>query len=325
MTLKNHWNFYLEVPSFKTDHFVYLFSIFGHFEIIFVPFNKLYMNFFDLQHYTVIISGIEIAYLDEGDPSGQSLLLLHGVPTWSFTFRNMITDLTGAGYRLIIPDLPGFGRSEKPTDSKFYTFKNVTNILHEFIQTIQIKNMVIYGQDWGALFAMALGAYNEKNVTGLILCNGYIPLGTEKQPITFILWKFIVKYFSFLPVSLIIRVASNTHLTSAEMEGYDFPFKYSGGKTAMIAYPWLLPFRKDSQDEQFSKDIWKIMKAWKKPLMTIFGTGDAISRGGDKIIHALVPGAKLQQHKRIKGGHFLTQDNTEELIRSIIEFKRINT
>lgn len=121
---------------------------------------------------TVEIDGVEIFYREAGDPSAPTLLLMHGFPTSSHMFRNLIADLADE-FHLVAPDYPGFGNSEQPPmDSFEYTFDNLANLMNEFTQELGLDRYSIYLMDYGAPVGFRLASEHPERVDSLIVQNG---------------------------------------------------------------------------------------------------------------------------------------------------------
>lgn len=101
----------------------------------------------------VEVDGLRMAYVDEGPLDGVTLLLLHGEPTWGYLYRRMIPGLVAAGYRVVAPDLIGFGQSDKPTDRAVYTYAQHVAWVSEFVRAVGLSDLTMFCQDWGGLTA----------------------------------------------------------------------------------------------------------------------------------------------------------------------------
>ena len=121
-------------------------------------------------------------YLDEGPATGEQILLLHGEPTWCFLYRKMIPVLTAAGYRCIVPDLIGFGRSDKPADTAIHTYKFHVDAVAAVGRALDLKNCTLFGQDWGGLIGLRVVTENEARFARIVTSNTGLPTG--EQPIT---------------------------------------------------------------------------------------------------------------------------------------------
>ena len=95
---------------------------------------------------------LRMHYVDEG--SGPTVLLLHGEPTWSYLYRHTVAALTAAGLRALVPDLIGFGRSDKPADVADYSYRAHVDWLSAFVTAVGLEDAVVVGQDWGGLLGL---------------------------------------------------------------------------------------------------------------------------------------------------------------------------
>jgi pimeloyl-ACP methyl ester carboxylesterase len=125
-----------------------------------------------IQYRTIQANGLEIFYREAGAPEAPVVLLLHGFPTSSFMFRNLIPALSGH-YRVIAPDLPGFGYSAAPSHKQYaYTFDNLAHTMQAFIDALTLKSFAIYVFDYGAPVGYRLAVANPEKITAIISQNG---------------------------------------------------------------------------------------------------------------------------------------------------------
>ena len=110
-------------------------------------------------------------YLDEGSKDGEVVLLLHGEPSWSFLYRNMIAPITDKGYRVIVPDLIGFGRSDKPTKRSDYTYQRHLDWLRNILSQLSLENITLVCQDWGGLLGLRLVAEHPDKFARVLAAN----------------------------------------------------------------------------------------------------------------------------------------------------------
>jgi len=123
-------------------------------------------------HKNVTVNGLNIFYREAGDVSKPTILLLHGYPTSSHMFRNLITDLS-VRYHVLAPDYPGFGRSDQPLMKDFeYTFDNMANIVEGFLAELKVEKYSIYLMDYGAPIGFRIAAKYPKRIESLIIQNG---------------------------------------------------------------------------------------------------------------------------------------------------------
>jgi len=126
-----------------------------------------------MTHYkTVPIDGLSIFYREAGDPNAPALLLLHGFPTSSHMYRNLMP-LLADRYHVMAPDLPGFGFSDAPDRAHFeYTFEHLTDVIDRFTGDLRLRRYAVYVFDYGAPVGFRLAARHPERVTALISQNG---------------------------------------------------------------------------------------------------------------------------------------------------------
>jgi pimeloyl-ACP methyl ester carboxylesterase len=124
------------------------------------------------KHRSVQVDGLDIFYREAGDPATPTLLLLHGFPTSSQMFRNLIPRLSDR-YHLVAPDYPGFGQSSFPARDDFdYTFERISQVVATFVDTIGLDRFSLYIQDYGAPIGLRLAQRNPDRVQTLITQSG---------------------------------------------------------------------------------------------------------------------------------------------------------
>jgi pimeloyl-ACP methyl ester carboxylesterase len=122
--------------------------------------------------YTVSIDGLDIFYREAGSRSNPTILLLHGFPTSSHMFRNLMPALADR-FHLVAPDYPGYGNSSMPTVNEFdYTFDHLAEVMEKFITAIDLKRYSLYVMDYGAPIGYRIAARHPERVESLIVQNG---------------------------------------------------------------------------------------------------------------------------------------------------------
>ena len=294
-----------------------------------------------LPHY-IMINGIRIHFLDEGKKDAFPILLMHGETSWSFLYRKMIPILNNAGFRIISPDLMGFGRSDKPINPKSYTYKNHIDIMLNLVKKLNLTNITLFAQDWGGLIGLRVVAEEKSRFDRIIAANTFLPYERGLKGIysryllnlqvkregkvtheelmrktNFVRWLAYSKTSPTFPVGEIINGATITKLSPDIIAGYDAPFPDDSYKVGARIFPSLVP----TQLRQNNR-VWEtVFKKWNKPFLTAFSDHDPITRGLERIFQKNNPGAQGQPQIRIKdAGHFLQEDKGEELAKITIDF-----
>jgi haloalkane dehalogenase len=117
---------------------------------------------------------LRMHYLDEGPRDAPVMLLLHGMPTWCYLYRDFIQPLIAAGYRCIAPDHLGFGRSDKPTDIHWYTIARHTEIMTTLITHLDLTDITLVCQDWGGPIGLAQAATMPERFSRLVIMNTWL-------------------------------------------------------------------------------------------------------------------------------------------------------
>jgi haloalkane dehalogenase len=265
--------------------------------------------------------GLRIHYVDEGPKGGEPVLLTHGEPSWSYLYRKMIPIFVQAGYRVVAPELVGFGRSDKPADRKDYTYQRHVDWMQSWLDRMDLTRITFFGQDWGGLIGLRLVTNNPDRFARVVVANTGLPTGDHPVSDAFLKWRKFSMETPGFPVGIIVNGACKTPLPAEVIGAYDAPFPDESYKEGARIFPSLVPITPDDPAAPFNRKAWEVLQKFEKPFLTAFSDGDPITRGGDKVFQNLVPGAKGQPHTTIQGGgHFLQEDRGEELARVIVKF-----
>ena len=139
---------------------------------------------------------LRIHYLDEGPADGDVVLLIHGQPAWSYLYRFMIPPLVEAGFRVVVPDLVGFGRSDKPTRQEDYTYARHVAWMSDWLKQLDLTNVTVFFQDWGSLIGLRLLASFPERFSRVVLSNGGLPTGMIPVQYT----EFLKEAYTTLPI-----------------------------------------------------------------------------------------------------------------------------
>lgn len=274
---------------------------------------------FDYEPSYVDVDGLRMAYVDEGPPSGPTLLLLHGEPTWSFLYRRMIPPLVAAGFRCIAPDLIGFGRSDKPVDRSAYTYLAHVNWMKAFLDAIDAPPTTLFAQDWGGLIGLRVAAEDPERFERIVIGNTGLPVGESLGP-GFDRWLEMSQTMEVMDAGAMLQMATLARdLTDAEIHGYRAPFPDERYMAGAREFPALVPITPDHGGVAANVVAWEQLGQWHKPFLTLWCPGDQVlGHLGQEFIDR-VPGATGQAHQRFEpGGHFLQDDRGEDVAAAII-------
>jgi len=272
--------------------------------------------------------GLRVAVLDEGPRDAQPVLLLHGEPTWSYLYRTMVPVLLDAGFRVVAPDLVGFGRSDKPTQVEDYTYARHVRWAREALfaggdGALDLRDVVLVCQDWGGLIGLRLLAEQPDRFARVVAANTGLPDGTRRLPEAWWLFHDFVQRTPDLPIGFLVRSGCADGLPDDVAAAYDAPFPDGSYKAGPRAFPGLIPQTLDDPATPDNQRAWEVLKTLTTPLLTAFSDGDPITAGGERHLQSAIPGAQGQPHTTIEGGgHFLQEDRGEQLARVVADWAR---
>ena len=277
-------------------------------------------------HYVEVDDGdggrLRLHHLDEGSPDGEVVLLMHGEPSWSFLYRHMIPALVDAGLRCVVPDLVGFGRSDKPAERSDYSYaRHVEWMRSALLDQLDLRDVTLVGQDWGGLVGLRVAAENPDRFARIVVANSGLPTGDRPPTDAFLAWQRFSQEAEEFPVGGVVNGGCTSSLTPEVIAGYDAPFPDDSYKAGARVFPTLVPTSPDDPAADANRAAWRVLEHWDKPVLTAFSDGDPITRGGARPFESRIPGAQGQAHATITGaGHFLQEDRGSELAAVIVDF-----
>jgi haloalkane dehalogenase len=276
-------------------------------------------DFYFTPHY-IEVNGLCIHYVDEG--KGETILCLHGEPSWSFLYRKMITAMSKK-HRAIAMDFVGFGKSDKFTEREEYTFKMHLNTLMGFIKTMDLQQITIVVQDWGGLIGLAAVAHMPECFARLVIMNTGLPTGRRKPNEALLEWLSYVEAHPDLQVgqTMLDGMAHPEKITKEIVAAYEAPFPDVTYKAGAAVWPLLIPISPDDPASPEMRHAREVLSGWDRPALVMFSDKDPITRGGDKFFRSLIPTAKDQPEIVIKdAGHFLQEEKSKEISQHILDF-----
>ena len=299
-------------------------------------------------------STLRMHYVDDGE--GEIILCMHGQPSWSYLYRKMIPLFVEAGYRVIAPDLIGFGRSDKPTERDSYTYANHVAWVKALLDELDLRDITMLCQDWGGLIGLRVAAENQDRFARIVTANTGLPdaqgvaddkieevsaqmrayydslpvhanememgmaMATDKSGMGFMHWvKFCSESDGFSPQG-VLTMSNGGILSEGEQAAYGAPFPDESYLAGGRQFPSLVPIMPDNPAIQANRAAWAVLEKWEKPFLTAFSDSDAVTAGGHVRFQESVPGAKAQAHITIKGaGHFLQEQAPKELVAATLK------
>lgn len=266
-------------------------------------------------------TALRVHYVDEGPQGAAPVLMLHGEPSWSFLYRKMIPVVADAGFRVLAPDLVGFGRSDKPAAMEDYTYARHVGWMLDWLRQLDLGGITLVAQDWGGLIGLRLLAAEPDRFARVVVANTGLPTGHGEMSEAFLRWRDYSRRADPFPVGRIVQGGTVTELPDAVVAAYDAPFPDERYKAGAKIFPSLVPIDPSDPGAIDNVEAWKVLHTFERPFLTAFSDSDPITAGGDKWFREQVPGASGLQHPTISGaGHFLQEDRGPEWARVIVDF-----
>jgi haloalkane dehalogenase len=271
------------------------------------PFKPRYRKFQDLR----------LAHIDEG--KGPPVVFLHGEPTWSFLWRKVIPVVRDAGYRCIAPDLPGFGRSDKPLDLEWYTYDRHTASVAALFAELKLQGATIVVHDWGGPIGLRLAVEQPDRVGQMVVLDTGLFTGHQKRTDAWLAFRELAQRSEDLPVSFLIRAGCRSILPANVIAAYEAPFPNPASKAGARAFPLILPTTPQMEGAAVGQRVLAALGSDPRPKLIIWGGDDSILPVDAGWRFARAIGAEVDHV--IKGvGHYLQEDAGHQVGRMIVRW-----
>jgi haloalkane dehalogenase len=254
--------------------------------------------------------GLRLAHVDEGD--GAPVVLFHGEPTWGYLWRKVVPPLLAAGHRVVVPDLPGFGRSDKPMDEHWYTYERHTAALSTLVEELDLRDATFVLHDWGGPIGLRVAVELADRVERLVLMDTGVFTGEQPMSEEWHRFREFVDRVEELPISLLVRRACHTDPGDEVAAAYDAPFPSEASKAGARAFPAILPTTPDAPGAEAGRRTLAALREDARPVLLLWGENDPVLpvRAGEALASAL---GKPAPRVIAGAGHFLQEDQGEQV------------
>jgi haloalkane dehalogenase len=262
-------------------------------------------------------AGLRLAHIDEG--KGPPVVFIHGEPTWSFLWRKLIPVIRDAGYRCIAPDLPGFGRSDKPIDVEWYTYDRHTESVARLFAELKLRDATIVVHDWGGPIGLRVAVENPALVGRMVILDTGVFTGHQKMTDSWLAFRELAQRSEDLPVSFLIRAGCKIPPPANVLAAYEAPFPNPAAKAGARAFPLMLPTSPRMDGAVTGQRVLAALGSDRRPKLIIWGEADSILpvESGWRFARAI--GAEVDHV--IKGvGHYLQEDAGHQVGRMIVRW-----
>jgi haloalkane dehalogenase len=270
---------------------------------------------FDYEPKYVDIEGLRLAYVEAG--SGDPIWMQHGEPTWGFLYRRMIPILAEAG-RVIVPDLIGFGRSDKPVAVNAYSYKSHVRWMRKFIEALDLQDITLVCQDWGGMIGMRVLSEKPERFKRLVAMNTGITPGVKSHK-AFSDWLRASQRMKEMRVDEMMRRTVNRSLSDREAAAYQAPFPSKEYQTCALLFPRLVPIRPDQPGAYDNRLAIERLKTLNLPVKLIWGEKDEVTKPNGPYLAGVFKAADPLEIVK-NAGHMIQEDAGEEVARRVLDW-----
>jgi haloalkane dehalogenase len=258
--------------------------------------------------------GLRLAHIDEG--KGPPVVFIHGEPTWSFLWRRVIPPVRDAGYRCIAPDLPGFGRSDKPVDVRWYSYDRHTDAVAALFAELKLHGATVVVHDWGGPIGLRIAVEQPDRIGRMVVLDSGLFTGYQQMTDAWMAFRELAHRSEDLPVSFLIRAGCKRELPPSVLAAYEAPFPNPASKAGARAFPLILPTSPQMPGARTGARVLDALGSDPRPKLIIWGEADSILpiQSGWRFARAI--GAEVD-HVIPGAGHYLQEDAGPQIGRLI--------
>ncbi|MHB1537744.1 MAG: haloalkane dehalogenase [Solirubrobacteraceae bacterium] len=264
------------------------------------PFASRYRDF----------EGLRLAHLDEGE--GRPVVLVHGEPTWSFLWRKVLPSIRDSGSRCIVPDLPGFGRSDKPTEIGWYSYDRHTAALASLVDELDLADATIVVHDWGGPIGLRVAVERPERIARIVILDTGLFTGTQRRTDAWLAFRDFVARTEDLPVGMLVRRGCAQDPGDETVAAYDAPYPDAASKAGARAFPLLVPQTPDAPGAAAGARVLDALADDRRPTLMLWATDDPVLplATGERFAHAIGREPPLRIEK---ASHFLQEDAGQQI------------
>jgi haloalkane dehalogenase len=218
--------------------------------------------------------GMRLAHVDEGD--GAPVVLFHGEPTWSFLWRRVVPPVLAAGRRCVVPDLPGFGRSDKPVDLGWYSYDRHTAAVAALVEALDLRGATVVVHDWGGPIGLRLAVEHAERVERLVILDSGLFTGHQRMTDAWLAFRDFVARTEDLPVGMLVRRACHRDPGDAVIAAYEAPFATPAAKAGARAFPLILPTDPSMPGAAEGGRVVEALRGDGRPKLLLWAEGDPV-------------------------------------------------
>ena len=261
--------------------------------------------------------GIRLAHIDEGE--GAPIVFVHGEPSWSFLWRDVLAPGLDAGYRCIAPDHAGFGRSDKPTELDWYSYDRHTANLVALLDDLDLSGVTVVVHDWGGPIGLRAAVERPERVERMVAMDTGLFTGEQPMSDAWHTFRDFVERTEDLPIGMLVEGATARGLGPEIAAAYEAPFPEPEAKAGARAFPLMLPTDPQAPGAAAGRAVRDALRADPRPKLVLWADSDPIIPFAVGERFATAVGAD-PPGKIANAGHFLQEDAGAEIGQRIVDW-----
>lgn len=220
------------------------------------------------------VDGLSLAHVDEGD--GRPVVMWHGEPTWSYLWRTVLPPVRDAGHRVILPDLVGFGRSDKPVDLEWYSYDRHVAMAATLLEDLDLRGATFVVHDWGGPIGLRLAVEHPDRVDRVVMMDTGLWTGRQQMSDAWLAFINFVERTEDLPIGMLVRRGCLHDPGDDVAAAYDAPFPSVAAKAGARAFPLLVPQAQDAPGAAEGRAVLAALAQDARPMLILWAESDPV-------------------------------------------------
>jgi haloalkane dehalogenase len=256
------------------------------------------------------VDGLRLAHVDVGD--GRPVVMWHGEPTWGFLWRKVARPVLDAGHRIVLPDLAGFGRSDKPMDIGWYSYDRHVAVAATLLEDLDIRGATFVVHDWGGPIGLRLAVEHPERVDRLVVMDSGLITGRQRMSENWHAFADFVRRTEDLPIGMLVSGATARGMDDETVAAYEGCFPDAASKAGARAFPLMLPTTPDAPGAQAGQRVLEALRTDERPTLVLWADSDPILTldTGRRFAQAINAPEPIVIEN---ASHFLQEDAGEEI------------
>jgi haloalkane dehalogenase len=263
------------------------------------------------------VDGLRLAHVDEGD--GAPVVMWHGEPTWGFLWRHVLPPVRDAGHRVVLPDLVGFGRSDKPMELGWYSYDRHVATAATLLEDLDLRDATFVVHDWGGPIGLRLAVEHPDRVARIVILDTGLFTGEQAMSAEWHRFAAFVERTEDLPTGLVVRRGCHRDPGDEVAAAYDAPFPSIASKAGARAFPRLIPHTPGAPGAAAGKRVLEALRQDERPVLMLWGAEDPVlpPQVGEAFAGAL---GQPPPRPVPEAGHYLQEDQGPLIGRAIADW-----